>query len=225
MSQLLSYIWHDLFSIGFLSFFFFAMSSALMIFIVANPVFSILFLVFLFLIFSILLYFLGLYFFSLVYIIVYVGAIAILFLFVLMVLDLAVVGVALHRYTFFFYVSFVSELFYFLYFFIPDNNSLVNLGFYDRFWSNMHLHDSVVVASLRSYDHVLSLGLLLYTDGFYYVFFLGILLFVVLFGAILVVLNYEVSYHHDNVTRSYNKFVREFSEHVHMGLFSRKVKG
>jgi NADH-ubiquinone oxidoreductase chain 6 len=61
--------------------------TALLIIIVANPMYSILYLIFLFVYISIYLYLIGISIMSLLYLLVYIGAIAVLFLFILSLLN------------------------------------------------------------------------------------------------------------------------------------------
>jgi NADH-quinone oxidoreductase subunit J len=65
-----------------------ALFTAFLVILWKNPVYSVLSLVVLFVIVSIILLVLEVEFFALIYIIVYVGAVAVLFLFVIMMLDL-----------------------------------------------------------------------------------------------------------------------------------------
>ncbi len=77
-----------IYSLVFLAFAFLVFSSAVAVVLVRNPVHSVLFLIFTFFNASGLMILLGAEFVGMVFIIVYVGAIAILFLFVVMTLDL-----------------------------------------------------------------------------------------------------------------------------------------
>lgn len=67
---------------------FLALFSSLLVIVCKNPVYSILFLISSFLNCSLLLFIIGIEFLAIIFIIVYVGAVAVLFLFVLMMLDL-----------------------------------------------------------------------------------------------------------------------------------------
>lgn len=72
----------------------FALVSGIMVIRARNPVYSVLFLILVFFNCAGLLLFLGLDFFALIFLVVYVGAIAVLFLFVVMMLSISLVEVA-----------------------------------------------------------------------------------------------------------------------------------
>jgi NADH-quinone oxidoreductase subunit J len=117
--------------------------NSLCLFIVSNPVHSVLFMIFGFCNGSVLLFFLGVEFLSLIFVIIYVGAIAILFLFVIMMLDIKhnKMLVNSNDYYLFFFIYFYlfsfiliflkinfffnEEIFFFLY---DSNNEIKNIG-------------------------------------------------------------------------------------------------
>ena len=107
---------------------FLALFSSLLVIVCKNPVYSILFLISSFLNCSLLLFIIGIEFLAIIFIIVYVGAVAVLFLFVLMMLDLRLDYTAkkiknsyylVFLFSFFFvflnFSSFIFKIFFFLF--------------------------------------------------------------------------------------------------------------
>lgn len=159
--------------------------AALMVITVVNPVHSVLFLVLVFLSSAGMLFVLQLEFIPLTFIIVYVGAIAILFLFVVMMLDIKVTS---KSNDFFKYIPvgglvgslFIFEIFNTLSksFVIPKSTVLV-----DNFVSWVSTVDKVT--------NLEALGQLLYTYYFIYFLIAGIILLVAMVGAIVLTLQFN----------------------------------
>jgi len=165
-----------LFSFAILFFCFFVISSR-------NPVHSVLSLVCVFLLSSVLLICLEVEFLALSFVIVYVGAIAIFFLFVVMMLDIKVVDGSFDSIKQNFFAYLVCFFFFSLMVlpFLPSAsfaNEPNTLSFFPVDW----------FSEIASFSNLVSLGLILYT--YYFVFFLiaGFILLIAVFGALMLLL-------------------------------------
>lgn len=171
-----------------LFFYFFSILSIIFSFFVIiskNPIHSILSLILVFFNAAALLILLGAEFLAMLFVIVYVGAVAVLFLFVIMMLNIKTsnLTISMYRYlpiSILFGSVFFSELFVMFYFdLVPiASNSIIsaidiNAGYFNS-WSN----------SVCSLNNVFILGQLLYTYFSYLFIMSGIILLVSMIGAI-----------------------------------------
>lgn len=161
--------------------------ASLMVITVVNPVHSVLFLVLVFLGAAGMLFVLQLEFIPLTFIIVYVGAIAILFLFVVMMLDIKVTSKANDFFKYIPIGGLIGTLFIFEVlqalngsFAIPTNITSTN-----SFLSWMSAVDKIT--------NIESLGQLLYTYYFIYFLIAGMILLVAMVGAIVLTLQFNKS--------------------------------
>ena len=159
--------------------------AAIMVITVVNPVHSVLFLVLVFLNAAGMLFVLQLEFIPLTFIIVYVGAIAILFLFVVMMLDIKVTSKSNDFFKYLPIGGLVGGLFIFevlntlnYSFIIPNKSNIVN-----TFTSWISTVDKVT--------NLEALGQLLYTYYFIYFLISGIILLVAMLGAIVLTLQFN----------------------------------
>ena len=159
--------------------------AASMVITVVNPVHSVLFLVLVFLNAAGMLFVLQLEFIPLTFIIVYVGAIAILFLFVVMMLDIKVTSKSNDFFKYLPIGGLIGSLFIFevlntinCSFVIPENNYLA-----DNFISWVAIIDKVT--------NLEALGQLLYTYYFIYFLIAGMILLVAMVGAIVLTLQFN----------------------------------
>jgi NADH-quinone oxidoreductase subunit J len=159
--------------------------AAIMVITVVNPVHSVLFLVLVFLNAAGMLFVLQLEFIPLTFIIVYVGAIAILFLFVVMMLDIKVTSKSNDFFKYLPIGGLVGCLFIFevlntlnYSFIIPNKDNIVN-----TFTSWISTVDKVT--------NLEALGQLLYTYYFIYFLISGIILLVAMLGAIVLTLQFN----------------------------------
>jgi NADH-quinone oxidoreductase subunit J len=167
----------------FLSFSILAIVSSALVITVKNPVHSVLFLILSFIASAGLLFLLEIEFISLIFIVVYVGAIAVLFLFVVMMLDIKITE---------------SDKNYLKYFPVGSFLGLAFLGeilfiVFDSFESNpqrfiMYSDWSDVVYSITN---VQVLGQVLYTTYFLYFLIAGLILLVAMLGAIVLTLTFD----------------------------------
>ncbi len=160
-------------------FFSIILTCSVLIILIPNPIHSVLFLVLLFCNSAGLLLSFGIEFLSIMLIIIYIGAIAILFLFVVMMLDIKVTSK--NKNDFYNYIFF--SIFIIISFFLETFISTINL-----------LNNNVIGSSLLDYtkwvsmvDHITNtatIGQILYT--FYLAYFLiaGIILLIALIGAV-----------------------------------------
>jgi NADH:ubiquinone oxidoreductase subunit 6 (subunit J) len=166
-----------------------AIVSALMVIFAQNPVHSILFLILTFCNSSFIMFLIGAEFLGLIFIMVYVGAIAVLFLFVIMMLDIRRRSKEKSLFWDIFLTVIVGLIFFIEMFFMIEStyvsldsyteNSLNNLGYVNLYYALKFK----VLGGLKI------LGLLLYTHYSYYFFISGLVLLVAMIGAIILTLN------------------------------------
>jgi len=164
---------------------FFSLLSLFSFFVICskNPVHSVLSLVSVFLLSAILLFFLKVEFLALSFIIVYVGAITILFLFVVMMLDIKIGDTSLD-------ILFYGPLGYFIIFIFLLEFTLPLIGV-SLFPGNVLVTNFYWVnwfAEMDTMSNIQNIGQLLYT--YYFVFFLmaGFILFIAVLGALMLTL-------------------------------------
>jgi NADH-quinone oxidoreductase subunit J len=170
---------------------FFLLTSAILVISSQNPVHSVFFLVLVFLISAFLLLLLEIEFISLLFILVYVGAIAVLFLFVVMMLD---IKINKHEKDFLVYLpigSFLGIVFFLEIFLTFQDNFVLTIQNTEGYtqW----------LSSLDSITNVEMLGQLLYTYYFFYFLIAGIILLVAMIGAIVLTLNFSQKAKHQSV--------------------------
>lgn len=173
------------------TFLFSLVGSSLMVVIVKNPIHSILFLVLVFFNSSAILLILGFEFVALIFIIIYVGAIAVLFLFVIMMLNIRLLELndTFFKFvplSFIFFIIFVLELIFIL-------MKFSSINFLELIFSNSDLNNTF---NLESWDYLFnakenlqSLGSILFTYKSYLFLLAGFILFLAMIGAIVLVFN------------------------------------
>lgn len=168
-----------------------------------NPVHSVLFLILVFMNVAALLILLGLDFFAMVLLVVYVGAIAVLFLFVVMMLNIKLAQVNEQKLRYLPIGGFIGLLFLFEMFVIIDND----VCFYD--WGvNCFTEWSTLVQNSTNIEAV---GQLVYTYFFHDFLLAGIILLVAMIGAIVLTMhrgaNIKVQDVFEQNTRDFQKTV------------------
>jgi len=152
-----------------------------------NPVHSVLSLISVFLFSSILLFCLDVEFLALSFVIIYVGAIAILFLFVVMMLDIKIGDSSfdfLKSNALTFFLSFIFFLEIMLPIFHLNSHAILNVESFPFIsW----------IGEIDSFTNIQAIGQLLYT--YYFVFFLmcGFILFIAVIGALMLTLTLNKS--------------------------------
>ena len=163
-----------LYSITFYIFSLIAVLSALMVISASNPVHSVLFLILSFVNASGLFVLLGAEFLAMILVVVYVGAVAVLFLFVVMMLDINFVKL---REGFLQYLPFGALLGIVL---------IVELGilFLTKSFSENSLSQFVQSPQINEVENTKLIGQVLYTDYFYLFQISGLILLVAMVGSI-----------------------------------------
>ena len=163
-----------LYSITFYVFFFFSVLSALMVISARNPVHSVLFLILSFVNASGLFVLLGAEFLAMILVVVYVGAVAVLFLFVVMMLDINFIKL---REGFLQYLPFGALLGIVL---------ITELGilFLTKSFSETSLTKFVESPVMNDVENTKLIGQVLYTDFFYLFQISGLILLVAMVGSI-----------------------------------------
>ena len=150
-------------------------ASAVLVIAARNPVHSVLFLILAFFNAAGLFVLLGAEFLAMILLIVYVGAVAVLFLFVVMMLDIDFAE--LKR----------GTLQYLPFGAIMGIILAVELGMVTFIWTTKPLAEAVVPTSV-SLSNTQALGMILYTDYIYYFQIAGLVLLVAMIGAIVLTL-------------------------------------
>jgi len=163
-----------LYSISFYLFSTIAVFSALMVISAKNPVHSVLFLILSFVNASGLFVLLGAEFLAMILVVVYVGAVAVLFLFVVMMLDINFIKL---REGFLQYLPFGALLGLVL---------IIELGmlFYTESYSEISLVEFSNKPLITEIENTKMIGEILYTDYFYLFQISGIILLVAMIGSI-----------------------------------------
>ncbi len=195
----------------------FALVSGIMVIQARNPVYSVLFLILVFFNAAALLLLLGLDFFAIVFLVVYVGAIAVLFLFVVMMLNVKLAEINEKRLRYLPIGGLLAFLFLLEIFLIVDNDLIPLLGdvtvlmHQDACPSPFMQYSQIV----ETYSNIEAIGLLIYT--YYFLFFLlaSIILLVAMIGAIVLTMHKSVSIKRQQVfqqnTRIFSKTVAKIS--------------
>ena len=155
---------------------------------VQNPIHSILFLILAFLNGSVILMMLHVEFFALIFLIVYVGAIVILFLFMVMMLKIKHVNVSQKLLDFFPYASFIIGIF--LLELLAYNKYLGLSNFNSLFLTAVPLNWNDTLFSLTGGEsNIESLGKILYSTYLFPFLEAGFILFLAMVGAIVIALD------------------------------------
>lgn len=182
-----------------------------------NPVYSVLFLILVFFNAAGLLLLLGLDFFAMIFLVVYVGAIAVLFLFVVMMLNVKLAEINEKRLRYLPIGGLLGSLFLLEIFLIVDNDLIPLVARVNPVWIENCTPPTFVHWSqlVETYNSIESIGLLIYT--YYFLFFLlaSLILLVAMIGAIVLTMHKGVSFKRQEVfqqnTREFAKTVRKLS--------------
>lgn len=164
----------------------FALVSGLMVVRAKNPVHSVLFFILVFCDTSGLLLLLGLDFFAMIFLVVYIGAIAVLFLFVVMMFNIQIAEIHEEVLRYLPVSGIIGLIFWWEMFFILDNETIPLLPTHRNTTS---LRYTVYAGKVRSWTNLETLGNLLYT--YYFVWFLvsSLILLVAMIGAIVLTMH------------------------------------
>lgn len=168
-----------LFFLSIYCFFFFLFS--LFIPFSKNPIYSIICLNFCFILSCCLLFFLGIDFIAISFLIIYVGAIAVLFLFIVMMLNLKIITINFNFAYYFFYCLFFFFCMFVLFsYYFFDFNFNFFFNFYLIYWNWANF--------IYSFHNIQILGILLYNFYFFYIIFIAFFLFFTMIFAIFLIL-------------------------------------
>lgn len=200
---------------NFLFYFFssLALISGVMVIQARNPVHSVLFLILVFFNSAGLLILLGLDFFAMIFLVVYVGAIAVLFLFVVMMLNIKLAEINEKKLRYLPIGGLLGLLFLFEVFLIVDNDlipllitkdpevlyTLSSLDFIE--WSTM----------LQTVTNIEAVGQCMYTYYFYFFLLASLILLVAMIGAIVLTMHKGV---HIKRQRVFEQNTREFAKTI-----------
>jgi len=157
-----------------------------------NPIISVLFLIGLFLCISGYLMFLGLNFIALSYLLVYIGAISILFLFILMLINIRVSELQTETNNSLALALIIGVFFYYcIYIILPSSSSEIKNN--EFFNSIVDFKDGIFYVSSNTWDnnliessHIITIGNTLYTNYFIWLIITSIILLLAMIGAIII---------------------------------------
>lgn len=167
---------------------FLCISSAILVISVKNPVHSVLSLTSTFITATLLLFALEVDFIALIFVVVYAGAIAILFLFVVMMLDIKISNTQKKLFKYFPIGSFVGSIFLIGIFFINFNIYELNPYLTFTCLNNDYFIDWVTLRKIST--NIESIGSILYTYYVIQFLLIGIILLVAVIGAVVLTINY-----------------------------------
>lgn len=189
----------------------FTLGRSSLVFLVINPIHSILSLIGVFFLGTCLLFFIQIEYYARLFLIVYVGAIVVLFLFIIRILELKLVNISqsfynsylihysLVRLFFITCILIINENFFNLHFFINDiifNYTRINSVFIE---SNSYLNWSTII---QRTDQIRAIGGILYTEYKASVILASLLLFLSMVGALSLTLYFPSKNFYKNNTTS-----------------------
>ena len=190
--------------------------SGVMVIQARNPVHSVLFLILVFFNAAGLLVLLGLDFFAMIFLVVYVGAIAVLFLFVVMMLNIKISEINEKRLRYLPIGGVLGLLFLFEVLLIVDND-LIPLLLYNT-ESFLEFQNSSFVnwsENLQTVTNINAIGNLVYTYYFYFFLLSSLILLVAMIGAIVLTMQKGIRIKRQQVflqnTRDFAKTIRKVS--------------
>jgi hypothetical protein len=190
--------------------------SGVMVIQARNPVHSVLFLILVFFNAAGLLVLLGLDFFAMIFLVVYVGAIAVLFLFVVMMLNIKIAEINEKRLRYLPIGGVLGLLFLFEVLLIVDND-LIPLLLYNT-ESFLEFQNSSFVnwsENLQTVTNIHAIGNLVYTYYFYFFLLSSLILLVAMIGAIVLTMQKGIRIKRQQVflqnTRNFEKTIRKVS--------------
>ncbi len=183
------------YNMEFISFLYFSsIISGIFVIISKNPVISILFLIGLFLSISGYLIILGMNFIGLSYILVYVGAVSILFLFILMLINVRISELLSYTNNTIPLALIIGIVFmYSIYEIFPNYKIYINLNLLNDFIFNndeiMYVTSITWDGSLAESSHISSIGNIIYTNYFILLIITCLILLLSMIGTICLVIN------------------------------------
>jgi len=171
----------------------FSILCGIFVIISKNPIISVLFLIGLFLCISTYLMLLGLNFIGLSYLLVYIGAVSILFLFILMLINVRISELqADNNNSLALGIIIGISFFYCIYIILPSTssqinnnellNSVINLNSNEIFYASSNAWDKNLVET----SHIVTIGNTIYTNYFLWLIITSIILLLAMVGAIII---------------------------------------
>jgi NADH-ubiquinone oxidoreductase chain 6 len=167
-----------------------AIVCAILTIINKNPIVSVLFLICLFVLISGYLILIGLNFIGISYLLVYVGAVSILFLFILMLINIRISEIQSNTSNSLPLAILISMIFY------STLNEITSEGFFNKEWLKSLFSSSkenINIVSTTSWDsnlveviHITSIGNILYTNYFLWLILASTILLLAMVGAIVI---------------------------------------
>jgi len=188
--------------------------SGIMVIQARNPVHSVLFLILVFFNAAGLLVLLGLDFFAMIFLVVYVGAIAVLFLFVVMMLNIKLAEINEKRLRYLPIGGLLGLLFLFEILLIVDND-LIPLLFYDNvqaFAEYRNLNFIDWSNTIHTVTNIQAIGNILYTYYFYFSLLSSVILLVAMIGAIVLTMQKGIRIKRQQV---FLQNTRDFAKTIH----------
>lgn len=186
----------------------FALISGVMVIQAKNPVHSVLFLILVFFNSAGLLIMLGLDFFAMIFLVVYVGAIAVLFLFVVMMLNIKLAEINEKRLRYLPIGGFLGILFLLEIFVIVDNDLIPIL---QDTTGKVPISFTQWAILKESANNISALGGIIYTYYFYFFCMASLILLVAMIGAIVLTMHKGVTHKRQQV---FQQNTREFAKTV-----------
>lgn len=167
--------------------------SGVLVITTKNPIISVLFLISLFLCISSYLFLLGLNFIGLSYLLVYIGAVSILFLFILMLINVRISELQAETSNSLPLAILIGVCFYYIIYDVsPQNNSnnkndeflnnIINSNDEEIYYVTSKLWDG----NLTEVSHITSIGNIMYTNYFIWLIITSIILLLAMVGAIVI---------------------------------------
>jgi NADH-ubiquinone oxidoreductase chain 6 len=174
--------------------------SGIFVIISKNPIISVLFLIGLFLCISTYLMLSGMTFIGIAYLLVYIGAVSILFLFILMLINVRISELQGNTNNSLPLALIIGAfLYYFLYGTLPftdlDTTSdkildVVSLNNYDDNKENLYVTSNIWDTVLVDVSHIVSIGNVIYTNYFIWIVIASIILLLAMVGTIIITIKY-----------------------------------
>ena len=160
-----------------------------------NPIISVLFLISLFLCISTYLMLSGMTFIGIAYLLVYIGAVSILFLFILMLINVRISelqGNTNNSLPLALIIGII--LYYFLYRILPFSdlskisNKFLNIIYLDNKSEDLYVTSNIWDTMLINVSHIISIGNVIYTNYFIWIVIASIILLLAMVGTIIITL-------------------------------------
>ena len=160
-----------------------------------NPIISVLFLISLFLCISTYLMLSGMTFIGIAYLLVYIGAVSILFLFILMLINVRISelqGNTNNSLPLALIIGII--LYYFLYRILPFSdlskisNKFLNIIYLDNKSEDLYVTSNIWDTMLINVSHIISIGNIIYTNYFIWIVIASIILLLAMVGTIIITL-------------------------------------